>query len=65
MSTYIPFLILSSIMVHSKELDIVPCAVRPDLIANSKLPVHPTPSLSPLTTTPLFSMSVSLFLFGR
>ena len=32
---------------------------------NPKLPVHPTPSLLPLTTTSLFSMSMSLFLFCR
>ena len=31
--TYIPFLILSSLMFYPKRLDIVPCAIQQDLIA--------------------------------
>ena len=30
---YILFLTLSSIMLHHKQLDIVPCAIQQDLIA--------------------------------
>ena len=52
----------------------ISCATQQDLIAyslqmqkfastNPKLPVHSTPSPSPLKTTSLFSMSMSLFLF--
>ena len=63
---YILFLMLSSIIVYPKRLDIVPCAVlysRASLLihskwfasTNPKLPVHPTPSPPPLTTTSLFS----------
>jgi len=74
--TYIPFLILSSIMVYPKRLDIVPCTVQYNLIAypfqmwkfayaNTKLLVYLTPSPIPLSNTILFSMSASLFLFCR
>ena len=72
--TYVLFLTLSSVM----WLDIVPCAIQQDLIAyplktqwfastNPKLPVHPNyqTSPSPLATTSLFAMSMSLFLFYR
>ena len=63
-------------MVYPKRLDRVPWAVQQDLIAypfsmqqlastNPKLPVQPTPSASPLATTSLFSVSVSLFLFHK
>ena len=56
--THILFPTLSSPMLHHTILDIVPCAIRQDLIAyalqmqefafiNPKLPVHSTPSLSP------------------
>ena len=31
--THMPFLILSSIMIYPKRLDIFPCAVQKDLIA--------------------------------
>ena len=58
----------------SSQVTKVPCAIQQDLIAyplqmqqfastNPKLPVHPTPSHSPLATTSLFSNSMSLFLF--
>ena len=68
------FLILSSILVYPKRLDRVPCAVQHSLMAdpfsvsgfastNPTLSVHPTPS--PLATTSVFSVSVSLFLFCR
>ena len=71
---YVLCLRLSSIMLHRKWLNIVPCAIQQGLIAyplhtlsfastNPKLPVHPTPS--PSATTSLFSKSMSLFLFGR
>ena len=71
------YLLFSHItMLHHKWLDIVPSALWQDLIAyplqrqqfasmNPRLPVHPTPSPSPLATTSLFSMSVSLFLFYK
>ena len=58
----------SVIHTYPKRLAIVPCAVKKDLIdhpffvfPNPKLPVHPIPLQSPLATTSLFSMSVSLF----
>ena len=61
---YILFLTLSPIMFHHKWLDTAPCAIQQDLIAyplqmqkfastNPKVPVHPTPSPSPLATTSL------------
>ena len=67
---------LSSIRLHHKWLDIVPCAIQQDLIAyslqmqefasiNPRLPVHPTPSHSPLATTSLFSKSISFFTMER
>ena len=56
---YTPFLTLSSIILHHKWLDMVPCAMEQDLIAypfqrqysasiNPRLTVHPTPSPSSL-----------------
>ena len=47
----------TSLFIHSK-CNSFPCI-------NPKFPVHPTPFPSLLTTTCLFSMSVSLFLFCR
>ena len=60
------------IMLHHKWLDIVPSGIQQHLIAypfqrqsfapvNPKLPVHPTPSSSPLVTTSLFSKSMIFF----
>ena len=54
------------IMLHCNGLNIVPSATQQDLIANPfqsqqsasinpKLPIHPTPSPTPLATTSLFS----------
>ena len=60
----------------TSDLDIDPCAIQQDLIAyplqlqefasiNPRLSVHPTPSLSPLTNTSLFSESMSSFSVER
>ena len=60
------------IMLCHKWLDIVPSAIQQDLIANlfqrqqflsinPKLPIHPTPSPSPLATTGPFSKSMIFF----
>ena len=57
--TYISFLILSSIMIYPKRLDCYSAGPHCLSILNSftstnpKLPVHPTPSPSPLATTSL------------
>ena len=63
------FLPLSSIMFHHKWLDIVPSTIQQDLIAylfqrqwfssiNTKFPIHPIPSPSPVVTISLFSKSM-------
>ena len=69
------FVIFFSIMVYYRILNIVFCVTQKDLVclfsmyyfasANLKLPLHPCPTPSPLATTSLYSMSVSLFLFCR
>ena len=70
------FLILFSIMVYPRRLDILPCADSSTLLSilskcnnlhlltsdSQSIPLSPP---SPLATTSLFSMSVSLFLFCR
>ena len=48
-------------MLHTVDLVVYPNYMFPS--ANPKLPIPMSPS--PLTTTALFSMSVSLFLFYR
>ena len=45
----------TSLLIHSKCISFVP--------SHPKLPVHPTPSLLPLASISLFSVSVSLSLF--
>jgi len=66
---HVRILFLHIIMLHHKWLDVVPSATQQDLIANPfqrqqsasinpKLPIHPTPSSSPLATTSLFSKTM-------
>ena len=74
---YVFFFIFCSIMVYPRRSNIVPCAIQQEPCCLSVLnaivciyqPQTPSPSLSlppsPLATTSLFSMSVSLFLFCR
>ena len=71
---YTFFVIFFSIMVNPRILNSVFCAIQLVLVVYSfcnslhllpKLPLHPSPPLSPFTTTSLFSMSVSLLLFCR
>ena len=73
---YTFFFIFFSTMVYHRILNIAPCAIQWDLVvytfciyqfASGKpnLPLPPSPSLSPLANTNLFSMSMILFLFHR
>ena len=70
------FFIFFSVMVYHRILNIAPCAIQWDLVVYTfciyqfacgkpNLPLLPSPSLSALANTNLFSMSMILFLFHR
>ena len=76
--TVVHMYIFSHIILHhvSSRVTIVPCAIEQNLIAyplqmqqfvstNPRLQVHPTPSLSLMATSSLFSKSMSFFSVKR